>query len=159
RQDRAALRRAGSAGGVLQGAGGEGCPEHDERGVSPAHRGAGGRVRQRGEEGADGRPQGAPERRRHPGEHLQRGQPGGRPDAGGVHGGVRQEEGLMPSEQRRRAMSRNLRSWAVLVLSLLAVRALAKDIEGTPIADQITAEGKTLRLIGGGIRTKWMFSV
>ena len=56
-------------------------------------------------------------------------------------------------------MSRTLRRCAVLVLSLLAVPAPAKDIEGTPIADQLTVEGKTLRLIGGGIRTKWMFSV
>jgi Chalcone isomerase-like len=56
-------------------------------------------------------------------------------------------------------MSRISRTCAVLVLSLLAVPASAKDVEGTPIADQITVEGKTLRLIGAGIRTKWMFSV
>jgi Chalcone isomerase-like len=56
-------------------------------------------------------------------------------------------------------MSRTMPRCALLVLSLLAVPALAKDIEGTAIADTVTAEGKTLRLIGGGIRTKWMFSV
>ena len=56
-------------------------------------------------------------------------------------------------------MSRIVRTCAVLLLSLLATPALARDIEGTPIADTVTAEGKTLLLIGGGIRTKWMFSV
>jgi len=56
-------------------------------------------------------------------------------------------------------MSQSLQRCAVLVLSLLAVPALAKDIEGNPIADTVTAEGKTLQLIGGGIRTKWMFAV
>ena len=56
-------------------------------------------------------------------------------------------------------MSRIVRTCAVLLLSLLATPALARDIEGTPIADTVTQDGKTLSLIGAGIRNKWMFNV
>lgn len=56
-------------------------------------------------------------------------------------------------------MSRTLRACAVLMPLLLALPAAARDIEGTKVDDTLSVEGKTLRLIGGGIRTKWMFSV
>ncbi len=56
-------------------------------------------------------------------------------------------------------MARMLRIAVVLVCSLLAFPAAAKDIDGTQVPDTVTQEGKTLRLIGGGVRTKWMFDV
>jgi hypothetical protein len=52
-----------------------------------------------------------------------------------------------------------LRVAVVLVCSLLAFPVAAKDIDGTQVPDTVTQDGKTLRLIGGGVRTKWMFDV
>lgn len=56
-------------------------------------------------------------------------------------------------------MARMLRVAVVLVCSLLAFPVAAKDIDGTQVPDTVTQDGKTLRLIGGGVRTKWMFDV
>ncbi len=56
-------------------------------------------------------------------------------------------------------MARMLRVAVVLVCSLLAFPVAAKDIDGTQVPDTLTQDGKTLRLIGGGVRTKWMFDV
>ena len=47
----------------------------------------------------------------------------------------------------------------LVLCSLVALPAVAKDVEGTQVPDSINSDGKTLQLIGGGIRTKWMFSV
>ena len=47
----------------------------------------------------------------------------------------------------------------LLLCSLVAFPVAAKDVDGTQIPDTVTQEGKTLRLIGAGIRTKWMFNV
>jgi chalcone isomerase-like protein len=52
-----------------------------------------------------------------------------------------------------------LRIALLSLCSLLAFPAVAKDVDGTAVPDTITFEGKTLRLIGGGVRTKWMFDV
>jgi hypothetical protein len=48
---------------------------------------------------------------------------------------------------------------AVVLLSLVTLPVTAKDIDGTQVPDTVTQDGKTLRLIGGGVRTKWMFDV
>jgi len=56
-------------------------------------------------------------------------------------------------------MSATLRVAVVLLCSLVAFPVAAKDVDGTQVADTLTQDGKTLRLIGGGVRTKWMFDV
>lgn len=56
-------------------------------------------------------------------------------------------------------MSGILRVAVVLLCSLVAFPVAAKDIDGTQVPDTLTQDGKTLRLIGGGVRTKWMFDV
>jgi chalcone isomerase-like protein len=56
-------------------------------------------------------------------------------------------------------MIATLRIALLLLCSLVAFPATAKDVDGNQVPDTVTREGKTLRLIGGGIRTKWMFSV
>jgi hypothetical protein len=49
---------------------------------------------------------------------------------------------------------------AVLLLcSLVAFPVVAKDVEGTQVPDTVTLDGKTLRIIGAGIRNKWFFNV
>jgi len=56
-------------------------------------------------------------------------------------------------------MSGTLRVAVVLLCSLVALPVAAKDVDGTQVPDTLTQDGKTLRLIGGGVRTKWMFDV
>jgi len=48
---------------------------------------------------------------------------------------------------------------AVLLCSLMAFSVVAKDVDGTQVPDTMSAEGKTLQLIGAGIRNKWFFNV
>jgi len=52
-----------------------------------------------------------------------------------------------------------LRIALLSLCSLVAFPAAAKDVDGTAVPDTLTVEGRTLRLIGAGVRTKWMFSV
>ena len=56
-------------------------------------------------------------------------------------------------------MAGGLRIALLLLCSLVTFPVAAKDVEGTQIPDTLEANGKTLRLIGAGIRTKWMFNV
>ena len=56
-------------------------------------------------------------------------------------------------------MAATLRIALLLLCSLVAFPATAKDVDGNQVPDTVTREGKTLRLIGAGIRTKWMFNV
>jgi hypothetical protein len=56
-------------------------------------------------------------------------------------------------------MSGIFRVAVVLLCSLAAFPVAAKDVDGTQVPDTLTQDGKTLRLIGGGVRTKWMFDV
>ena len=56
-------------------------------------------------------------------------------------------------------MSETLRVAVVLLCSLVAFPVAAKDVEGTNVPDTLTQDGKTLRLIGAGIRNKWFFDV
>jgi hypothetical protein len=52
-----------------------------------------------------------------------------------------------------------LRIAALMLCSLVAFPVAAKEVEGTQVPDTITSDGKTLRLIGAGIRNKWFFNV
>jgi hypothetical protein len=56
-------------------------------------------------------------------------------------------------------MTAILRIALLSLCSLLVFPAAAKEVDGTQIPDTVTSEGKTLRLVGAGVRTKWMFSV
>ncbi len=56
-------------------------------------------------------------------------------------------------------MAAMLRVALLLLCSLVAFPVTAKDIEGTQVPDTVSQDGKTLRLIGAGIRSKWMFNV
>ena len=56
-------------------------------------------------------------------------------------------------------MAAMLRIALLLLCSLVAFPVTAKDVEGTQIPDTVTQDGKTLRLIGAGVRSKWMFNV
>ncbi|HUM09666.1 MAG TPA: chalcone isomerase family protein [Myxococcaceae bacterium] len=56
-------------------------------------------------------------------------------------------------------MAGSLRIAVLLLSSLVSFPVVAKDVEGTQVPDTVSQDGKTLRLIGGGVRTKWMFSV
>ena len=56
-------------------------------------------------------------------------------------------------------MAAMLRVALLLLCSLVAFPVSAKDVEGTQIPDTVTQDGKTLRLIGAGVRSKWMFNV
>ena len=56
-------------------------------------------------------------------------------------------------------MAAMLRVALLLLCSLVAFPVAAKDIEGAQIPESVTQDGKTLRLIGAGVRSKWMFNV
>jgi hypothetical protein len=56
-------------------------------------------------------------------------------------------------------MSRTLRTCAVLLLSLAVAPAMAREVDGNQVPETMGFEGKVLRLIGAGIRSKWMFNV
>jgi hypothetical protein len=56
-------------------------------------------------------------------------------------------------------MAAMLRVALLLLCSLVAFPVTAKDIEGTQVPDSVSQDGKTLHLIGGGVRSKWMFNV
>jgi Chalcone isomerase-like len=56
-------------------------------------------------------------------------------------------------------MSRTLRTCAVLLVSLWVTPSPARDVDGNQVPDTVSMDGKTLRLIGAGIRNKWMFNV
>src|SRR5512138_1353244 len=56
-------------------------------------------------------------------------------------------------------MAGSLRVALLVLCSLVAFPVAAKDIEGTQVPDTLTSEGKTLRLVGAGIRNKWFFDV
>lgn len=56
-------------------------------------------------------------------------------------------------------MAGTLRIAAVLLCSLVAFPVAAKDVDGTPVPDTLEAGGKTVRIIGAGIRNKWFFNV
>jgi hypothetical protein len=56
-------------------------------------------------------------------------------------------------------MAAMLRVALLLLCSLVALPVAAKDIEGTQVPDSVRQEGKSLHLIGGGVRSKWMFNV
>jgi hypothetical protein len=47
----------------------------------------------------------------------------------------------------------------LLLCSLVAFPAMAKDVEGVQIPETLTQDARTLRLIGAGVRSKWMFNV
>jgi hypothetical protein len=56
-------------------------------------------------------------------------------------------------------MAATLRMALVLLCSLVAFPVTAKDVDGHPVPDTVSQDGKTLSLIGAGIRNKWMFNV
>jgi len=56
-------------------------------------------------------------------------------------------------------MAATLRIALLLLCSLVAFPVTAKDIDGNSVPDTVTQDGKTLSLIGAGIRNKWMFNV
>jgi Chalcone isomerase-like len=56
-------------------------------------------------------------------------------------------------------MTATLRIALLLLCSLVAFPVTAKDVDGNPVPDTVTQDGKTLSLIGAGIRNKWMFNV
>jgi len=56
-------------------------------------------------------------------------------------------------------MAATLRIALLLLCSLLAFPVTAKDVDGHAVPDTATQDGKTLSLIGAGIRNKWMFDV
>src|SRR5574338_1395482 len=56
-------------------------------------------------------------------------------------------------------MAATMRTALLLLCSLVAFPVNAKDVDGHPVPDTVTDGGKTLRLIGAGIRNKWMFDV
>ncbi|HEY3586123.1 MAG TPA: chalcone isomerase family protein, partial [Myxococcaceae bacterium] len=47
----------------------------------------------------------------------------------------------------------------LLLCSLMVLPATAKEVDGHQVPDTATHDGKTLQLIGAGIRNKWMFDV
>ena len=52
-------------------------------------------------------------------------------------------------------MAATLRMALVLLCSLVAFPVTAKDVDGHPVPDTVSQDGKTLSLIGAGIRNKW----
>jgi len=56
-------------------------------------------------------------------------------------------------------MAATLRIALLLLCSLVAFPVTAKDVDGNQVPDTVTQDGKTLSLIGAGIRNKWMFNV
>ncbi|HEY1332999.1 MAG TPA: chalcone isomerase family protein [Myxococcaceae bacterium] len=56
-------------------------------------------------------------------------------------------------------MATTLRMALVLLCSLVAFPVTAKDVDGHPVPDTVSQDGKNLSLIGAGIRNKWMFDV
>ena len=56
-------------------------------------------------------------------------------------------------------MAAMLRVALLLLCSLVAFPVTAKDVEGTQVPDSVSQDGKTLHLIGAGVRSKWMFNV
>jgi Chalcone isomerase-like len=56
-------------------------------------------------------------------------------------------------------MAAMLRIALLLLCSLVAFPVTAKDVEGTQVPDSVSQDGKTLHLIGAGVRSKWMFDV
>ncbi len=56
-------------------------------------------------------------------------------------------------------MAGSLRIAVLLLCSLVAFPVMAKDVDGTQVPDTVSWEGKTLRLVGAGIRNKWFFNV
>ena len=56
-------------------------------------------------------------------------------------------------------MSATPRIALLLLCSLVAFPVTAKDVDGNQVPDTVTQDGKTLSLIGAGIRNKWMFNV
>ena len=56
-------------------------------------------------------------------------------------------------------MAATLRVALLLLCSLVAFPVTAKDVDGHQVPDTATQDGKTLHLIGAGIRNKWMFDV
>jgi Chalcone isomerase-like len=56
-------------------------------------------------------------------------------------------------------MAATLRIALLLLCSLVAFPVTAKDVDGHPVPDTVTQDGKNLSLIGAGIRNKWMFNV
>jgi hypothetical protein len=53
---------------------------------------------------------------------------------------------------------RNSLLWAVLAL-MVSSEGLAKELDGVTLPDTMTFDGKSMSLIGVGLRTKWMVKV
>ena len=53
----------------------------------------------------------------------------------------------------------NVRSLAAATALLVAFAAPAKEVNGVQVQDTVTAEGKTLKLNGAGLRKKFIFDV
>jgi Chalcone isomerase-like len=56
-------------------------------------------------------------------------------------------------------MAATLRIALLLLCSLVAFPVTAKDVDGHQVPDTVSQDGKSLSLIGAGVRNKWMFDV
>jgi hypothetical protein len=56
-------------------------------------------------------------------------------------------------------MLQNVRSVALIAGLVFALAAPAKELKGVQLQDSVTAEGKTLKLNGAGVRKKFIFDV